>query len=174
MYINNNIAAMKKNLSTRPFNIKKSLEKSRTKKAPESLWNLTTGKKNYKWSNRLERVKVIRAGIPYEAIEVLSKKMNRPVKQILEILGQAQTTYNKKKTQEALLDSKDSEIVLRIVELVDYGIEVFDGESDKFFKWLDHPNISLGNEAPVHLLDTVSGITEVTHCLHRIEHGIFA
>ena len=85
-----------------------------------------------------------------------------------------QTTYNKKKASQSLLDSRDAELVLRISELVDYGRDVFNEEGDKFQKWLNKSNISLGGESPIQLLDTISGVNEVKFCLNRIEFGNFA
>jgi hypothetical protein len=52
---------------------------------------------------------------------MLSKRINRPVKNILSILNMPQTTYNKKKTEQSLLDSRNSELLMLINDLIDYG-----------------------------------------------------
>ena len=69
---------------------------------------------------------------------------------------------------------RDSEVILLLTELVDYGIEVFNLEEDKFQRWMKKPNYSLGNNTPESLLDSNTGIQEVRNCLNRIEFGNFA
>jgi len=85
-----------------------------------------------------------------------------------------QTTYNKKKREQALLGRRDSELVLVLAEVLDYGIEVFNFEKEKFHHWLKKPNISLGGMSPESLFDSVTGVAEVKLALDRIEYGIFA
>jgi len=122
----------------------------------------------------MQRVEVIRQGVPYRSIEGISERLDRPVKMVLSILNIPQTTYNKKKSEHSLLDSRESELIVLLTELIDYGISVFNKEEEKFQRWLKKPNLSLGGHAPDSLLDTVTGIEEVNNCLNRIEFGNFA
>lgn len=137
-------------------------------------WKMTVAEKEYTWSGNMDRVMIIRNGMPYEALEIVSDKVNLPIKKLLDLLNLPQTTYNKRKREKELMDARDTEIVLLISELLDYGISVFNRESDKFKKWLNHPNISLGGMIPLNLLDSISGIEIVRGCLDRIEYGNFA
>lgn len=73
-----------------------------------------------------------------------------------------------------VVNGKDSELELLISELVNYGIEVFNKEEDKFQRWMKKPTNSLGNNTPESLLDSVAGIQEVRNCLNRIEFGNLA
>lgn len=157
-----------------PFNTKKSVEKASKAKAKPKIWTIDSDGKTYGWSNRMERMEIIRQGIPYNSIEVISQKLNRPVKSVLSIVGMPQTTYNKKKSEHSLLDIRNSELIVLITELIDYGKEVFNNEDNKFQRWLRKTNQSLGGNSPESLLDTVTGIDEVRFCLNRIEYGNFA
>lgn len=159
---------------TKPFDTKKSVRKASESGFVHTQWVIVSDGKKYSWSNRMERVEVIRQGIPYNTIEVISERLNRPVKSVLSIVGIAQTTYNKKKSEHSLLDSRDSELIILITELIDYGQKVFNDEKDKFQRWLKKPNLSLGGKTPESLLDTTTGIDEVNFCLNRIEFGNFA
>jgi len=125
----------------------------------------------YAGLNRIDR---IRAGVPYYAIEEVSKRMNVPVKNILNKLGLPQTTYNKKKRENALLNGRDSEIILYLDELFDFGLQVFNGEHEKFHRWMQKANISLGGVSPHSLLDSITGIQEVKNCLNKLEYGNFS
>ena len=126
------------------------------------------------WPNFNQKVEIIRNGLPFDAIEEVSEQLNTSIKSVLAILGIPQTTYNKKKSENAVLDSKNSEMIMMISELLDYGVMVFNQEEAKFTNWLKKPNLSLGGHTPESLLDTVTGIEEVRNALNRIEYGIFA
>lgn len=160
--------------STKPFDTKKSIRKVARIKEQKRVWAINSDGRSFEWSGKMERVSVIREGIPYQYIEIISEKLNLPVKSILAIFGIPQTTYNKKKSEHALLDSRDSELIILITELIDYGLEVFNDEKNKFQRWLKKPNLALGGNPPINLLDTTTGIEEVKNSLNRIEFGNFA
>jgi len=164
----------RKILKTKPFSTKKSIKKAYESGKDSTIWVLESEGNTYKWTNKMERVQVIRQGVPYGSIERISERLNRPVKAVLSIVGIPQTTYNKKKSEHSLLDSRDSELIVLLTELIDYGILVFNNEEEKFQRWLTKPNLSLGGNSPDSLLDTVTGIDEVNYCLNRIEFGSFA
>jgi len=63
---------------------------------------------------------------------------------------------------------------LLLTELIDFGLEVFNQEENKFLRWLKKPNLSLGGTTPESLLDTTTGIQEVKNCLNRLEYGNLA
>jgi putative toxin-antitoxin system antitoxin component (TIGR02293 family) len=157
-----------------PFNTEKSIKKAAKMRANFESRVITADGKTYVWTNTMERVQIIRQGLPYSAIEIISHSLNRSIKSILDIVGMPQTTYNKKKNEHSLLDSRNSELIVLITELIDYGKEVFNNEDEKFLRWLKKTNISLGGNTPESLLDTVTGIEEVKLCLNRIEYGNLA
>jgi len=161
-------------LETKPFDTKSSIEKATNEKDNAKKWQLRADGKTYTWRNTIERMGVIRNGIPYESLEVISKRLNRPTKTVLSIVGIPQTTYNLKKSKHALMDNRDSELAVMITELLDFGIDVFNHEEEKFQRWLKKPNISLGQDSPETLLDTITGIQEVQYCLNRLEYGNLA
>lgn len=158
----------------KPFSTKKSLKKASKSGSGSPTWVIDSDGKVYTWSTMMERIKVIRQGVPYRTIEGISERLNRPVKNVLSIVGIPQTTYNKKKSEHSLLDSRESELIVLLTELIDYGILVFNNEEEKFQRWLKKPNLSLGGNAPDSLLDTATGIDEVNYCLNRVEFGNFA
>lgn len=158
----------------KPFDTKRSVENAIGKSSASSISGLNKGDKEYHWSTKLERVAAIRAGIPYKSIDTLSKRLNNPVKSVLALIGIPQTTYNKKKNEHLLLDSRDSELLILINELLDYGLEVFNHEEEKFHRWLKKPNPSIGGYSPESMLDTVTGINEVKFSLNRLEFGNLA
>ena len=160
--------------TTKPFDTKRSIRNALDKKATTQSFALKADNIEYKWSSKIERVEVIRKGIPYGAIEVISEKLNKPLKSVLDLVGLPQDNYPKKKAERLLLDRRVGESVLVINELLDYGLEVFNHEAEKFQRWLQKPNSSLGGEAPESMLDTMTGISEIRFCLNRLEFGNLA
>ena len=160
--------------STEPFNTKRSIQNAYNNELLAKKWTLLSDGKVFVWTNKMERVEIIRQGVPYDSIEVISKRLNRPVKSVLSLVGLAQTTYNKKKSEHSLLDSRDSELILLITELIDYGLDVFNNEEEKFQRWLKKPNLALGGNSPESMLDTMTGINEVKYGLNRLEFGNLA
>uniref|UniRef100_UPI003B9C2F75 type II RES/Xre toxin-antitoxin system antitoxin n=1 Tax=Flectobacillus sp. TaxID=50419 RepID=UPI003B9C2F75 len=168
------ITMEKSSIKTGRFDPKLSIKRAREQKKVTFGSTLVTPTHTYTWSSSMERLNILRKGIPYEAIEVLSQRINTSVKDILQLIDMPQTTYNKKKREQALLTGRDSEIVLLTIELLDYGIEVFNQEEDKFQRWLKKSNIALGGVTPESLLDSTTGIQEVMNCLNRLEYGNLA
>lgn len=156
------------------FDPKESIGRAKVARIASAKWRFESEGHEYVWASKLERVGLIRAGIPYSSIEVISKKINVPVKEVLQIFGLPQTTYNKKRREKSLLNGRDSEIILLLTELVDFGIDVFNNDEQKFQRWMKKQNVSLGGNSPESLLDSATGIQEVKNCLNRIEYGNLA
>jgi len=175
MLTTQNAEIMKKEvIQKRTFDPEESIGRAKAVRTPSVKWRLESEGHEYVWTSRLERFAIIRAGIPYAMIDVISKRINVPVKEVLHIFGLPQTTYNKKQREKSLLNGRDSEIILLLTELVGFGIEVFNNEEEKFQRWMKKQNISLGGNSPESLLDSTTGIQEVKNCLNRIEYGNLA
>ena len=159
---------------TSKFNIQKSLKRARSGKEGKTTWTVDFKNREYRWSNRMERIGIIRQRLPYDALETISKKAGISVKQMLGNFDIPQTTYNKKKRENELLSERDSEMILLLIELLDFGQDVFNNELDKFHRWLRKPNISLGGNTPNSLFDSITGIQEVRNVLFRLEYGNLA
>ena len=126
------------------------------------------------WANSTERIQQIRQGMPVSTLEGLARRMQVPVKAVLALLNMPQTTYNKRKSESALLDAAAAERAMNVSDLIELGLEVFNHEEAKFIHWLQKPNLSLGGPSPFTLLDTFTGMREVQHALVRLEFGNLA
>ena len=160
--------------SNKRYNPKQSIKRARAGKTRSHQWRIKVTEGEYVWDTNMDKVSIIRKGLPYESIEVISKRADLPVKQVLHLFGVPQTTYNKKKRDKDLLSGRDSEVVLVLTELLDFGLEVFNNEAEKFQRWLKKPNISLGSATPESLFDSLTGIQEVRNSLNRLEYGNLA
>lgn len=169
------MAVEDKKSGNKSFNPKRSVQRARaSRKVKSQKWTIKVSENSYVWSSKMERVSLIREGLPYESIEFISDKSNLSIKQVLHLLDLPQTTYNKRKRNKTLLSGRDSEIVLVLTELLEYGLNVFNSEKEKFQRWLQKPNISLGGATPISLFDSLTGIQEVRNTLNRLEYGNLA
>jgi putative toxin-antitoxin system antitoxin component (TIGR02293 family) len=141
---------------------------------PQSRWSLVIDGQLLVWSQMKDRIAVIRAGLPSQSVEAFSHQHQVSIKQLLQWMHLPQTTYNKKKTSGTALGPHETERILLLVELFDFGYEVFNQENEKFHRWLRKPNPALGGVTPEELLDTYTGFDEVYDLLIRIDQGIFA
>jgi putative toxin-antitoxin system antitoxin component (TIGR02293 family) len=71
------------------------------------------------------------------------------------------------------LNPRTSEVALKLLNLLKKGIGVF-GSSPSFKAWLNKPAYGLGDELPLHLLNTITGIDLIEEELIRIEYGALA
>lgn len=156
------------------FDTRQSVKRARTARENTRIWSIKTTTNTIQWESRMDRIKLIREGLPYESVEIISVQAGLPVKKILKYIDIPQTTYNKNKKENNLLSSSKSETILLLSELINYGLDVFNGEKEKFNRWLFKPNISLGDVSPENLFDSISGIHEVKSALNRIEYGNMA
>ncbi len=140
----------------------------------KKTYQIMVNKKTYAWSTNDEKIGIIRKGLPYAAIETISKQTKIPVNHYLHSLEMVQTTYNKKKKSNEILSKQDSEVIIELLELYDFGLAVFNNETEKFQRWLRKANISLGGASPDSLFDSLTGINEVKRALNRIEYGNMA
>ncbi|MBD3750154.1 MAG: DUF2384 domain-containing protein [Sphingobacteriales bacterium] len=75
--------------------------------------------------------------------------------------------------QDLKLDAALSEKLLKSFSLFDKGIEVF-GNIKDFHQWLSTPAYGLGNQIPLSLMDTITGITLIEEEIMRIAYGDLA
>lgn len=165
---------MKTEKKKKSFDPKESIKRAKIMRRSYPKWKLSFEGNEFTWGSKMDRVNIIRQGVPYGSIEVIGKRINMPIKKVLHIFDLPQTTYNKKRKEKSLLNNRDSETILLLTELIDFGIEVFNNEEDKFQRWLKKKNVSLGDNTPESLLDSITGIQEVKNCLNRLEFGNLA
>ena len=115
----------------------------------------------------------IRNGIPFSFLSNFIENSALNLQEWSEILHLNLRTLQRYKKDALTFDSPQSERILQILLLNNYGIEVF-GNKQKFHGWLEMENIALGKIKPKSLLDSSFGINLIKDELSRIEHGVLA
>ncbi|HET8734956.1 MAG TPA: antitoxin Xre/MbcA/ParS toxin-binding domain-containing protein [Pricia sp.] len=118
-------------------------------------------------------IAMVREGISYS--DFLSFFRNEPFtdQEWAKYLGISVRTLDRYRTGQKSFPAKQSERILEIKRLLNYGENVF-GDGDDFMDWMKTRSIPMGGVIPKEVLDTSIGINMVHDQLGRIEHGILA
>jgi putative toxin-antitoxin system antitoxin component (TIGR02293 family) len=123
--------------------------------------------------NFINLVKATRKGLPYRSLKRAQKIMPFSQQEWADILHLSSRSIDRLKKDKKSLGSTQSEKLIEVTLLYDYGIEVF-GSVEKFSKWLNRPSLPLGGFEPKSLLDTNQGMVAVKQELSRIDYGVLA
>lgn len=131
---------------------------------------------SYDWnddSRGFALVTVIRDGIDYKTFERVAVKTPLKDNDWAVVLDTTTRTLVRYKKDNKTFAPKQTEKIIEIQQLMQYGNEVF-GDMDSFHSWLMMENVAMGGVSPKELLDTSVGLGIVKDMLGRIEHGILA
>ncbi len=89
---------------------------------------------------------------------------------VCEIVNLSGRNFPRRKKQKQL-SPEESDRLYRLARILAHAQEVFE-DSETVTEWIRSPNIALGKQDPLSLLDTDIGVQQVDQILGRIEHGI--
>lgn len=118
-------------------------------------------------------VEQARTGVLRAKADEVARLVGLTDREMARILNVSERTLHRI-TPDARLDSNASERLLLLEALIRHGLDVFDDRADVLGRWLRVPLTELRRQAPVSLLDTLTGFGMVHAVLGRIEHGIYA
>jgi len=67
----------------------------------------------------------------------------------------------------------ESEKVVRLIQVINAGITLFDGSKEKALSWLKSPSRGLNGIQPITMISTYAGTNEVMALIGRLEHGVY-
>ncbi len=124
-------------------------------------------------SRKYDMIKLVRDGIAYNDFLEFFNDEPFTEKEWANYLGISTRTLDRYRNGTKSFPSKQSERIIEIKRLLNYGESVFE-DRDNFMYWMSTQNIPMGGVVPKELLDTTMGINMVHDQLGRIEHGILA
>lgn len=122
--------------------------------------------------NKLFLVHAIRKGIPYALFELIAADSPFTLDDWISFLDISLKTLQRYKADGRDFKPMQSEKILEIAEVTQFGLEVF-GDLEMFRLWLNTPSIALGKMKPIELLADSYGKEMVMTELVHIEYGIF-
>lgn len=129
-----------------------------------------------------ERINAIKRGVPAGHVNMLAERMDIAKETLIDTLGLARATVNRKARANMPLSQDESERVL--------GIEYLIGQVENMVKesgdpegfdaarwvsnWLNSPLPALGGQTPASYMDTVEGQKLVSNLLATAQSGAYA
>lgn len=130
----------------------------------------------------IERIEIVKKGVPAVEVAKLAKSMGRPKKHIFELLGLPRATVDRQARTKQQLSIDQGERVIgfsKLVGQVQVMVEEF-GDSKNFdaakwvTDWLDRPAPALNGRRPGEYMDTAEGQEIVSGLIAKIQSGAYA
>ncbi len=119
-----------------------------------------------------QKINKIKAGISKKELSAIKNAADLDYDTLAELLSVARATLINKKNDEKF-STNISEKIFALADLYSFGYAVF-GEVDKFNRWMKSPNMSIANQSPLALADTLTGIGEIKNMIGRISYGVYS
>jgi putative toxin-antitoxin system antitoxin component (TIGR02293 family) len=113
----------------------------------------------------------VRGGLPYSTMLALAASLGLELNALAGLVAISERTLQRRKA--GALTPEESDRLVRVARVVSHAVGVL-GSRERAMAWLKAKNIALGDEAPLTMLDTDIGASEVDSVLNRIEHGVFS
>jgi putative toxin-antitoxin system antitoxin component (TIGR02293 family) len=118
-------------------------------------------------------IEQLEAGLSFEALENLEANSRLGVTVLATLIGIPDRTLSRRKST-GRLGPEESERLLRISNIFEKAVELFEGDPDAAVQWLTTPKRALGGQQPIQYSRTEPGAREVENLIGRLEHGVFA
>jgi putative toxin-antitoxin system antitoxin component (TIGR02293 family) len=116
----------------------------------------------------------IMAGFRTHSVAEVAQRFGISPAEMAERIGVSHSTFHRKQKKDALLTGHESDALARHAALLTQAIGVFDGDEEAARRWLNCPQIGLGNAIPLECAQTSFGFREVEKLLTRIDRGVYA
>ena len=123
--------------------------------------------------NTAELIQQIARGFPFATLQTLQFNSGLALSLLASIIGIPERTLARRKTAGKLAPD-ESERLLRISNLFEKCVELFEGDVAAAINWLTTPKKALNQEPPLMYARTEFGAREVEDMIGRLEHGVFA
>jgi putative toxin-antitoxin system antitoxin component (TIGR02293 family) len=120
----------------------------------------------------LEVLTQLRSGLPAAMFEQVATTLGLSTSTLATKLGIARRTVTRKRGNGAPLSSETSEKLLRVARVRNLGRVLFTTD-EAVSEWMSKPESSLGDMAPLDVLDTDLGAREVENLLRALAYGHF-
>ena len=116
--------------------------------------------------------KLVRAGLPYGAVEAVLKQVAVSIAELVALLASSQRTIARRKVEKKL-SAAESDRLARLARIFALAEDVFE-DKEKARRWIHKPNRVLGGRTPLRAIETDIGTIEVVRILGRIEFGVYS
>jgi putative toxin-antitoxin system antitoxin component (TIGR02293 family) len=118
-------------------------------------------------------IEQIEAGFPFDSLQKFEANSGVEIALVVSILGIPDRTLARRRTA-GRLAPEESERLLRISNVFEKAVGLFDGNVSAAVQWLTTAKKALRGESPLRYAKTEPGAREVENLIGRVEHGVFS
>ena len=118
-------------------------------------------------------IKATSAGLSWNSVKKFLAATGFNQQQLANYLDIPERTFARRRETGAL-DRRESEKLLRLAEIWEAGLDLFDGDEARTREWLVAPAFGLGNVAPIDYARTEFGGRELRALIGRLADGVFS
>jgi putative toxin-antitoxin system antitoxin component (TIGR02293 family) len=130
----------------------------------------------------MDRIRLIKLGIPARALERMANDMRIPLEQLATTLGLTRATVSRKVRENGALSADAGSRAIGMASLIGQVQKMIDesGDPDGFSaaewvaRWLDRPLPAIGGQKPAELMDTSEGQALISNILACMQAGTYA
>ena len=161
---------------------RKAARPARKAPATKSAATATTNFLQAFHADAMERVHIVKRGVPASAVDVMAKRMGMSKEKLVGTLGLARATIDRKAREHKLLSSDESSKVLGMARLVGQVQAMVEESGDPqgfnaaewVARWLEQPLPALGGQRPAELMDTPEGQGLVSQLVARMHSAAYS
>ncbi len=116
----------------------------------------------------------VRSGLPVSSFDAYQNAIGLSKAEISVTISLSSTTLSRKRKSGSPLPALESERLVRLAQLTQKAIELFEGDTDKAREWMKKPRAVLGDKSPLDMASTELGAREVENLILRLEEGVFS
>lgn len=114
----------------------------------------------------------IRSGLPKSGVDAFLAQTNVGSEQLCRVLH-ISTRQLKRYNPDQKLPTEQSNFLYELTRVYTRAVDIL-GDKPTAEHWLGRPQIALGDQSPLQLLDTTEGVRYVDDLLTQIEHGFYS
>ena len=118
-------------------------------------------------------IRAANAGLSWNSVKRFLGATGLNQQQLAKYLDIPERTFARRR-ETGSLDRRESEKLLRLAEIWEAGLDLFDGDEARTREWLVAPAFGLGNVAPIDYARTEFGGREVRALIGRMADGVFS
>jgi len=118
-------------------------------------------------------IEQLQVGLPFETLQEFQSNSGLDVVALATLIGIPDRTLARRRAA-GRLAPEESERLLRISNIFEKTVDLFEGDAEAAVHWLRTPKRALYGQQPLQYSRTELGAREVENLIGRVEHGVFA
>ena len=117
--------------------------------------------------------RIVRKRLPAGVSDKIKKAFLITDAELVKVAGVTLRTFQRKRAERKKFSLLVSDRIARLTSILSFATQVFE-DSESATAWMRKPQIALGGQKPIDLIETEAGENAVKDLLGRIEYGVIS